>query len=266
MFNAGILTERGKKLDAKVTAGQAALEFARIELGSGIYRTDESVESSVGLKKKQQEFLISSITIIGGNTVRLRTVINNNGVTEGYHISEMGVIAMDPDDGEILYSVILGNQDVMKQDYQPSIYEFAGATATLDILTATENAEKVTIMAGEGVVASAEDVRELTERVEDLMRAVNSAGRVRFGGQDTELSINDTLFIIEEDSIPAAFKGAVYTNLVFGTQSPDGAAENWAELEPDYPQGTVGNAEEGILNGKLAVSEEPTSDAAFLQK
>lgn len=242
MFKQGIITAYGEALEAKVRTGQTTIVFTKLAMGDGEYTGD--VRELRALKSEKQRFGISSITSSDASTVRLRTVINNNGMISGYYIREIGVYALDPDVGEILYSVIQGVED--KLDYQPSESEFDKATMTLDIFVQTVSADTAAIMTGSGAAASAEDLAELKKKLDAW---IASTGRVLVGPETTPLNNNDTLFIADEPII--AFSGVSYDNMVFSANGPV-SGENWAELP--------------ITEGKLAVSEEAPPDTAFFAK
>lgn len=89
-------------------------------------------------------------------------------------------------------------------------------------------------------------------------------GRTLFGPADTPMEPNDILFIIdEEEPQEISFEGAAFDNLTFST-APPASGENWAAIGSE---GEVREGKEtGIINGKLAVSEEAPSDAAFFAK
>lgn len=86
-------------------------------------------------------------------------------------------------------------------------------------------------------------------------------GRTLFGSADTPIELNDVLFIIEEEKPQeSSFEGASFSNLTFGETPPE-SGENWAAIGSE---GEVREGKEtGIINGKLVVSEEEPSDAAF---
>ncbi|SEU24398.1 Phage tail-collar fibre protein [Lacrimispora sphenoides] len=165
MFNKAVITAKGLALDAKIIAGKTNAVFTTIRLGDGTYNGSEDLIAATAMKSVKQTFGISSISITESNTVRLRSVIDNVGIEEGYYISEVGVYAQDPNDGEILYSIALGVKN--KMDYQPSEIELEGATSTFDTYTVISNTESATIRMGTGAMASAEDVEELRKEKVD---------------------------------------------------------------------------------------------------
>ncbi|MFW6680682.1 hypothetical protein ACOAOT_23955 [Lacrimispora sp. AGF001] len=191
MFNKAVITAKGLTLDAKVSAGQTNAVFTAIKLGNGTYSGTEDLSASITLKSIKQTFGISSIAVIENNTVRLRSVIDNLGVEEGYYISEVGIYAQDPDYGEILYSIATGVKN--KMDYQPSETELEGATSTFDTYTTISNSENASISLGTGAMASAEDVEELRN------------GKVDITGGNISETVIETLEPIEDKyPVPAA--------------------------------------------------------------
>lgn len=166
MFKDAIITAQGLELDAKILAGHASAIFTGIKIGDGVYAGTEDLTTFTAMRSIRQEFVISSVSIIDNNTVRLRSVVNNTGIANGYYMSELGVFAQDPDKGEILYSIALGVKN--KMDYQPSELELPGASSTIDTLTAISNSKAASIKLGMGAAASAEDLEELRKEKVDL--------------------------------------------------------------------------------------------------
>ena len=159
MFHDAVITMKGLILDTKIRSGQAVPKFTRMKIGHGVYDGTEEISESESLKSLRQEFGFSSIEIVDNKTVRLRAISDNEGITDGYYISELGVFAEDPDEGEILYSIAIGVEN--KMDYQPSEAELPGATCTFDTYTSVSNIETATIMVDLGAAASAKDLDDV---------------------------------------------------------------------------------------------------------
>ena len=153
MFNEAVITTAGLALDAKIRSGEAVAEFTRMGLGNGEYDETEELDGATALKSIRQSIGISSIKRTNETTVRLRVIVDNGGIEEGYYISELGIYANDPDAGEILYSIATGVAG--KMDYQPSQAELDGATSTIDVFTSVSNAECSVIAAGTVAASSA---------------------------------------------------------------------------------------------------------------
>lgn len=191
MFKDAVITAQGLELDAKILAGHASAIFTGIKIGDGVYAGTEDLTTFTAMRSIRQEFAISSVSIIDNNTVRLRSVVNNTGIANGYHMSELGVFAQDPDKGEILYSIALGIKN--KMDYQPSETDLPGASSTIDTLTVISNSKTATIKMGMGAAASAEDLEEVRQ------------GKVDIVGGDISETVIETLEPIDTNyPIPSA--------------------------------------------------------------
>ena len=159
MFGDAVITMKGLILDTKIRSGQAVPKFTKMKTGDGVYDGTEELSEVDALKSVRQEFGFSSIEIVDDKTVRLRSVSDNAGIADGYYISELGIFAEDPDEGEILYSIAIGVEN--KMDYQPSEIELPGATCTFDSYTSVSNIESAVIKVDLGAAASAEDLKEI---------------------------------------------------------------------------------------------------------
>lgn len=164
-FKKAVITEKGLALINKVQTGSVNLEFTKISTGEGDYADSEDLTKATALKEKRQDFVLSSIEVIDNDTVKIRTVIGNQGLESGYYIKEIGLYAADPDEGEILYSLAVAYQG--QWDYLPSEVEMKLATITLDTFSSVANASTVTIQGGTGAYASAADLENLAEKLQE---------------------------------------------------------------------------------------------------
>lgn len=124
-WNKITMTDVGAALQAKVNAGLTTLKFTRVAIGSGS-RTG-GLGSATGLVKEELTLGINSITQ-KGSTVTLDLIISNSGLKTGFKITEMGLFATDPDDGEIMYVALIddnpdympaeGSSTVVQQEFQ----------------------------------------------------------------------------------------------------------------------------------------------------
>lgn len=163
-FKKAVITEKGLALVTKVQMGSTTLKFTKIATGAGSYG-DEDVSTQTGLREKKQEFSLSSISVVDNDTVKIRTVISNAGLAEGYYIREIGLFAQDPDEGEILYSLAVAYDG--QWDYLPAESEVSPSTINLDTFSSVANASTVTIQGGTGAYASAADLENLAEKLQE---------------------------------------------------------------------------------------------------
>lgn len=108
------LTASGKNLLLRALAGET-ITFTKIQLGNG---TAQDPAEATGLANPIITVELSKI-VVGTEYVTLTAQFSNSSITSGFHITEAGFFATDPDDGtkEILYA--LGNEDESSADYVP---------------------------------------------------------------------------------------------------------------------------------------------------
>lgn len=94
----GFYTNKGAELDAKLKTG-AALHITRIAAGSG-----HTEKSAVVLSDERQN-LTAGTPARSGTTVTLPATLTDVLAEESYLLTEVGVYAQDPDEGEVLYLV-----------------------------------------------------------------------------------------------------------------------------------------------------------------
>ena len=99
------MTGNGRKLISKVISGLAPrMEFTKI-CASNEARAFNTLEELTALNDIRQTALISDIRRTNDIAVLVEGIFNNENLTEGYHMRTLGLYALDPDDGEILYAV-----------------------------------------------------------------------------------------------------------------------------------------------------------------
>lgn len=96
----GVLTAKGRALQAKVEAGQT-LELTKMKLGSGTPEPEE-IDNLTDLKQPQNIMGISSKTV-ENNVCEVTSVILTSNINTPFYAREWGLFANDPDEGEILY-------------------------------------------------------------------------------------------------------------------------------------------------------------------
>ena len=109
------LTAKGQALDAKVTAGLATLTFTKMKLGSGTEAAAD-IPAMTDLADPKMILGISSCAVSEGDPTicEVISIASSADVVTSFTVSELGIFATDPDDGEILYAVMLdGVPDVM---------------------------------------------------------------------------------------------------------------------------------------------------------
>lgn len=178
-FNSAVLTRKGIELLARVQAeDNLEMRFTRAVTGNGEYTESEDLTQRTALKSQKQEFQLSRKGIINQATVYLKWIITNlqedaGPLLNGYYVQEAGLYATvldengNPDpEQEVLYAIATAATG--RADWLPAYNELIPSTITVDFYVEVANAEHVTITAGAGAYATAEDLEALKEKVDAL--------------------------------------------------------------------------------------------------
>ena len=116
------LTAKGRALDAKVTAGLTTLTFTRMKIGSGNVIPEE-IDTMTDLKSPCLVIGISSCEVSEADPTICSVigVAKSDDVETSFQVKEQGLFATDPDEGEILYAVMIDSEpDKMPNKNVPS--------------------------------------------------------------------------------------------------------------------------------------------------
>ena len=167
-YNSSIITEAGIALIAKVTAGQVQdINITRVVTDDSDYSGVENLAALEQPLNLRHSFPISKKQVVNEKTVFLRSVITNKDLSDaGYRITALGVMAQDPDKGEVLYAIATAQEG--KGDYFDAYNGYLPSTITVDFYIEVSNAAQVIINGGASGPASAEDLEELADELEKL--------------------------------------------------------------------------------------------------
>jgi len=93
-------TQKGRNLQAKALAGEV-LQFTRIGIGDGHYTG--SISDLSHIIHEVMSLPISRVSSSSGQA-RVFSAMSNQDLQTGFYLREIGVYAMDPDEGEVLYN------------------------------------------------------------------------------------------------------------------------------------------------------------------
>ena len=155
VYNNSQQTAVGHLLENRIRNGEGVMEFTRIKVGAGIYTDEEKrrIDRAESLKEVRQVFSFSGITPEKENDyLLLESVITNDGLENGYYLSELGIFArVAGDTEEVLYCISLVDQP----DYIPPQTN-GKYKIMLQSLIKCHNAENVVIQYEEKTYATAE--------------------------------------------------------------------------------------------------------------
>jgi hypothetical protein len=179
-FRGTILTVRGRNLLAKAQTG-VQLRFTKIKIGDGLWDTNTDPTQLDDLVSPKLSLSIQDIRVVGDGTVRLRFVLTNTGLSQGFFMREIGIYAQDPDVGEILYAVAYAGD---RADFIPS----DGVTKVenvVDIYTVIANAENVTAVISDTVVlATKEDIDTIKPEAGSTPPSITYPGKLWVNADD----------------------------------------------------------------------------------
>lgn len=165
-FSKLVTTDKGKTLLAKMLASEGLISFSKISTSSAGYSIDE-LESLNILSDIKQTGSISRITRTNEVAVQVETTFDNAGLKEGYYIRSLGLYAVDPDEGEILYAV---TTETTGNCYMPPYNGVTASGIFVKFITTVGNAENVSLEVNAAGVATVEHIQELQKRIDEIVK------------------------------------------------------------------------------------------------
>lgn len=160
-FYAAVMTNGGAALLADAIAGNAKIQFTTLVAGDGEYTEAEhavtALQMMTSLKSQKQSVGFSSVVVESETSVHLTGVIDNKELVEGYYVREVGIYAkniLDDEANPVLYSIVVAQV----ADYMPPYNGLTPTTIIQEYFATVDNSAEVTLMAGSGAYALAEDL------------------------------------------------------------------------------------------------------------
>ena len=157
------ITNKGLALLTKQAAG-STLSFSKVVSGSGSV-TIVNLKEQTAVSNIKQALSVQGIDVVK-NQYTIDTLLSNASVTTAYYLSQIGIYATDPDDGEILFAIaqIDEARQVPTKDNSPGFslefaFTFSNAAGT--------NVEITPTMAGYVTREELANTVELDEDIEE---------------------------------------------------------------------------------------------------
>lgn len=163
-FSKLVITNKGQALLAKMIAGSGNIEFTKISTSSTAY-TDAQLEGLASLSNVKQTSLISKVTRTNEVAIKVEAAFTNTELKAGYYMKALGLYAVDPDVGEILYAV---TRETSGNCYMPAYNGITVSGAYVQLVTTVGNAENVSLEVDQAAVATIGDIQELQKQIADL--------------------------------------------------------------------------------------------------
>ena len=158
------LTAKGAAMNAKMIAGQTGFTFSKVCASDTVY-TEAQLPNLTTLSGIKQTSLISKVTRSNNVTITIETAFTNASLTTGYYMRTLGLYAVDPNEGEILYAVCIAAND---NCYMPPNNGVTSTGAYIKLIQTVGNASSVSLNVDAGAVATIGDIEALEQEIADL--------------------------------------------------------------------------------------------------
>ena len=159
-----VLTDDGQALMAKMIAGTGNIDFTKICSSSTQY-TESQLQSLTALTNVKQTTLVSKVTRTNEVAIKIEAAFSNADITTGYYMRTLGLYAVDPDKGEVLYAACI---ETTNNCYMPPYNEVTVSAAYIQLYTTVGNSESVSLEVNPGAYATIGDIQALEAEIADL--------------------------------------------------------------------------------------------------
>ena len=249
-------TSAGQRLTSKLLArgGIMTTPFTRWAAGAGVHAGDTSgLQACTGLLDERQTGPFNWIEIVNERNVDLSFDISNappEAIEVPYSITEIGVYATDPDDGEVLYAILVPESlDAMALDQMIPYDGGAAAIITVIPRIAVADAEVAYIEADAGAYAPTDKMLALRARIEALeasLEALIPAGTTTIpmsAWQTTSdgamcripIPICTTEYVPQVVAMQSSAESAIMAGVELICEAVDGAVLVYVDQVPNSP-------------------------------
>lgn len=158
-FNQTILTQNGRTLMAKAVSGQATIKFTKMRTSSSQYQLSQ-LEMLTSLSNVKQTSDVETFKS-NGVTAKVLAAFDNYNLAVGYDVRTVGLYALDPDAGEILYAVSTASVS----GYMPPNNGTSATGLNITIYTEVGNADNVNMVVDPAGFATKAELRALDVNV-----------------------------------------------------------------------------------------------------
>ena len=167
VFSNAVITAKGQALIAKALAEEALISFSKVAT-SDTDNSEEDLASLESIGTIKQYTTPASIIRQNESNVKVHASFTNEALSTGYYVRTIGLYAIDPDDGEILYSVVIADETTVTADFMPPYNGVGVSTLLLDLITAVSNADRVDVTVDPTGLATVEMLEDLQQEVDAI--------------------------------------------------------------------------------------------------
>lgn len=164
------ITKKGYALITKLLAANGTLEFTKAAVGTGKPASGTDPSQMIALASYKADAEISKYGV-EGDQAYVTAQVSSDGVTEGFLVTEIGVFANDPDEGEILYAYmdISGDPTYIYAESTSAMLKFTEFT----IYVLIGDLKKVTAVITPNSFVSKEELDKQIDRIDALETKVS---------------------------------------------------------------------------------------------
>lgn len=159
-----VITNDGQALMAKMIAGSGNIDFTKICSSSTQYQENQ-LQSLTTLSNIKQTTLVSKVSRTNNVAIKVEAAFSNVDITTGYYMRTLGLYAVDPDKGEILYAACI---ETSNNCYMPPYNGVTVSAAYIQLYTTVGNADSVSLEVNPGAYATIGDIQGLEAEIADL--------------------------------------------------------------------------------------------------
>ena len=192
-FKNAIITKKGKALLAKAVNGTASLNFTSVKLSESVLSGDIESKTSIGSVK--QEINTPSVVRQNGSEIKVTAIFDNDKLTAGYYVRNIGLYANDPQEGEILFSISVADESVATADWMPVFNGVGVSSFVAEQVISVSNASNVNVtvdFSGSATVAQLIDLQEQIDNTITTTTDIPINNGVAGGGLKLNRIIGDT--------------------------------------------------------------------------
>lgn len=154
-----VLTQKGRALNAKLIDGNA-LTIVKAVAGTGYVEPSE-LKYLTKLPEEKQEISFSVQAFPDEGKCAIPVTLRNTGITTAYQVTHIGIIAFDPDEGEILYLISQATDGDGTE--VPAENENPGFSAAWNFFIEYTQAENVTVTVNPSNTVTAKEAQAMID-------------------------------------------------------------------------------------------------------
>ena len=162
------LTKQGKELIQRTLEDGTELEFREVRLSSQSYNQDE-LEDLTDLDNIQQTATLSQAKQLTDGNIRLSTLFNNVGASNGFTVNTIGVYVTNPE--QVEETILYGVTSTDEPPFYMAPHSVNPISLTLNLTVGIGEAENFSINVNPAGTASQEDMNSIKDLVQQLENA-----------------------------------------------------------------------------------------------